>query len=1523
MKHIISALLLGFATVLPAAAANVFIDAETEAEWALKGSNVWAALMAGNTIQFPDGVTTQTAVKVGCTNLMVSTTPAGMEIEAQRTPEYRNASGQVIARFTGSLIDPLDGQLMHSVGGAFIAQPPPFDHDPTLQPLGLKVMSTNSSIEKAQNTVFNRIGVRFNNTPSGRLLFLYEMSNVNEAGSRWYANDYTVPIVGAPWRPGRDFYVRTNAETHLRKLIVLKLAPYQDPTNTIPAKLTRSGLTIDYTASSLSDATAHINSYATDANLPTNRPYVIQLPAGVNQGGLTGGDWLGWCQKLNQLTGGRKVWLVGQPNTQIAFLNLQRCSNLGILFCRIGRTGVDSGTEAANEIYISGACKNLDLRNLWIECPDGVSASSIFLSGGGIDGLVFTDNILSGALCGIASQGSTVLRNSVIARNWFEQGYDAVQAYGGWYNVALAYNHFAGACGTPNREIANGHWGAALHTDLLQSQTNLSTQKVHKLAFFCNFTQYGRHNWPSRWYELGGGVQDVIVDGDAYENTHIYWNLFQNILPAGHRGVKTITPDYDYAMQQTGYATNNWIKNFTVLGNVFLDRWDHNNRLPYGYRRAQSSVNGQNIPDYFELLSGMNFQGGLAFDNPASWFSSYLEGRPDPVVMTGWKTNAPTLSGVYSNPITFTGSLTNGYQADFSQTTYATNKLLYGWCEPTDYAPAAGWETTPGSNPVAIPRSELQKIAPMPIDTGAFLGDTSRTNRYFEELTGTAFNASPLVSTNLWSAGTPDDGFLFHVKFGSVGTPGTQRELLRETEGTLQYTVSLTTNNTARYCVTSGETILSEVESVDTFSNGDHLTMQVFTPFYSVFAEMGYVSTVANRLYNEGIRKIRYWFSPAAPATNPTETAGVLNVWMNMSDHYRFYHFKDGAWKLNLTEVDGIHGCALRTFSTNRLFSFNISTNSAGVGTAENFRRDVYPVDTNEWRTLYLDGPAEDYSSEWANGDIRWTWDGDDEPVIMRNDNGTGVGSSSTFTLAGFSSGRPLCFIRHNIDHQDKAAGWVWTPNVDLPRGEVVLFSSFDGSCESVRIIRGGQGEYGLPTTVPAYRALETVGSAMSFIRPALNQQGLVSGWGTPDLYLHSGASGNAGRGGNVQAYTPPPPTNNYNNIISLNLTDNDGSGTMSATNLAGANSGVRVGNWNSMNTLNNSTLSGANAVYHNGSTVGGTFQAVYNTGRITYLSATSLTNDPLMFYAGNQLWNTNTSTLTLTGIPFTNYAIYVYSKGSGANRGGSVSIGSTTYYQRDSSSSVPAADGSGYIQMTTTAYNPTNPGAVTFGHYACFTNLSGTGQTISFAALNMGDANHRFWINGIQIVGTGTNIILPPPWLTADIGTGITAGSANESNGTYIVKGAGTIGNTADKYRFVYQILSGDGEIKARIPAFESGTEARIGVMMRDTLTAGSTEVVMGINGSGTYYSLCRANTGETASSTAAGSGTAPNVWVRLVRSGNTFTAYKSADGTNWAAANTNSVTMATDCYFGLCVSSGVTNLLNTSTFDALTVIP
>jgi autotransporter-associated beta strand protein len=190
----------------------------------------------------------------------------------------------------------------------------------------------------------------------------------------------------------------------------------------------------------------------------------------------------------------------------------------------------------------------------------------------------------------------------------------------------------------------------------------------------------------------------------------------------------------------------------------------------------------------------------------------------------------------------------------------------------------------------------------------------------------------------------------------------------------------------------------------------------------------------------------------------------------------------------------------------------------------------------------------------------------------------------------------------------------------------------------------------------------------------------------------------------------------------------------------------------------------------------------------------------------------------------------------------------------------------------------------------------------------------------GLQITVTA----LPLPWLTGNLGTGALVGSATYSAGTFSVAGSGTFGGTSDKLRFIYQGLSGDGEIIAKISALQdTGTSSRVGVMIRDSLATNSMHVFMGMSSANAFRMVRRTTTGGSATASSSSTGTVPNTWVRLVRVGNVITAYKGLNGTTWTSVGSTTVTMATNCYIGLAVSSGSDSTLNSSQFSNLSVTP
>ena len=120
----------------------------------------------------------------------------------------------------------------------------------------------------------------------------------------------------------------------------------------------------------------------------------------------------------------------------------------------------------------------------------------------------------------------------------------------------------------------------------------------------------------------------------------------------------------------------------------------------------------------------------------------------------------------------------------------------------------------------------------------------------------------------------------------------------------------------------------------------------------------------------------------------------------------------------------------------------------------------------------------------------------------------------------------------------------------------------------------------------------------------------------------------------------------------------------------------------------------------------------------------------------------------------------------------------------------------------------------------------------------------------------------LPSPWVSADIGTTSLTGSATYNSGAYTVSGAGTFGGTADGFRYVYQPLSADGSIIARISTLaDTGNNARVGIMMRDTLANNARMAALSVTGSGSYKWERRTTTGGSVSNTNGSSGTAPNI--------------------------------------------------------------
>jgi regulation of enolase protein 1 (concanavalin A-like superfamily) len=184
----------------------------------------------------------------------------------------------------------------------------------------------------------------------------------------------------------------------------------------------------------------------------------------------------------------------------------------------------------------------------------------------------------------------------------------------------------------------------------------------------------------------------------------------------------------------------------------------------------------------------------------------------------------------------------------------------------------------------------------------------------------------------------------------------------------------------------------------------------------------------------------------------------------------------------------------------------------------------------------------------------------------------------------------------------------------------------------------------------------------------------------------------------------------------------------------------------------------------------------------------------------------------------------------------------------------------------------------------------------------------------------------LPQPWQHQDIGSvGIAGNATFITNGAlFTVSGSGNdIWNTADAFHFVHQQVIGDCDVSARVNGITPSSDwAKAGVMIRETLAAGSKNVFSGMTASNGFDFQWRSTTGGNCGFTQVNPLGIPE-FVRLTRTGSVFRAYYSANGTNWTFVGTTNIAMASSVYVGLAVSAVNNSGLNTSTFDSVRVLP
>ncbi len=178
----------------------------------------------------------------------------------------------------------------------------------------------------------------------------------------------------------------------------------------------------------------------------------------------------------------------------------------------------------------------------------------------------------------------------------------------------------------------------------------------------------------------------------------------------------------------------------------------------------------------------------------------------------------------------------------------------------------------------------------------------------------------------------------------------------------------------------------------------------------------------------------------------------------------------------------------------------------------------------------------------------------------------------------------------------------------------------------------------------------------------------------------------------------------------------------------------------------------------------------------------------------------------------------------------------------------------------------------------------------------------------------------------SVDVGAPAIAGSTTVTSGqngdTYTITAAGAdIWGAADQFHFAYREFTGDGEIVVRVNSVAAVSQySKGGIMMRESLAAGSKNVALTARSGANRLHYRAAADGATV---ATGTGGTVPQWLKLVRSGDTFTGFRSTNGTTWTTVGSAQVTMGQSILVGMAATSRDVNAATTATFGNLQISP
>jgi outer membrane protein assembly factor BamB len=240
------------------------------------------------------------------------------------------------------------------------------------------------------------------------------------------------------------------------------------------------------------------------------------------------------------------------------------------------------------------------------------------------------------------------------------------------------------------------------------------------------------------------------------------------------------------------------------------------------------------------------------------------------------------------------------------------------------------------------------------------------------------------------------------------------------------------------------------------------------------------------------------------------------------------------------------------------------------------------------------------------------------------------------------------------------------------------------------------------------------------------------------------------------------------------------------------------------------------------------------------------------------------------------------------------------------------------------TAYTSTN-GTTWTAVPGSTTVLNITGTTLAGLAVTSHNPNVLGTVKFDTVSLTTTGVqpagICIAAWNCTDIGGATPVGAQNLAGGAWTIQaGGGDIWDPADSFRYIFHALPGDGTVSARLASLSNSNPwAKAGLMLRrstDPVAPYYAIFVTPANGLVIQY---RTLQGGTTSQVAAGPGAGP-IYVRITRTGTTFSAATSTNGTAWTVVPGSSVSLPAltgSLLSGMAVTSHDTTKLVTAVFD------